>query len=354
MSNAIDWAFAERIAVSIAGREPFSRSYHYSSIAEDFEELTARAQGLVEAHTGWTSTAGAARARVVDRPGWVRANVASFQRMLRPLTDRLEEQVGAGLLAPVASRVAGAELGAMLGWMSTRVLGQYDMLVLDEEHPEHQDLVYYVGPNILSMEKRFAFAPREFRLWIALHEVTHRTQFTGVPWLRHHFLTLMGDLLGMVEPDPSRAFHAVGRVAESLRNGRNPLSDGVFALLASPHQRTVLDQVGGLMSLLEGHGDVTMDRAGADEIPSAERFGRVLRSRRSNVALPARWLQRLVGLEAKMAQYEQGERFIEAIETRGGPELLNRAFESAVSLPTLPEIRDPDVWLGRMRSAVPA
>lgn len=354
MSAVVDWGFAERVATTIARREPFSSSYHYAAMPDDFAELTARAQEMVERHTGWTSTAGPARAKVVDRAEWVRANIASFQRMLRPMTDRLEERVSVGPLAPVASRVAGGELGAMLGWMSTRVLGQYDMLVLDDEHPEQQDMVYYVGPNILALEKRFSFVPREFRLWIALHEVTHRTQFTGVPWLRHHFLSLIGDLLGMVEPDPSRLFHAIGRVAQDLRLGRNPLSDGIFSLLASPTQRVTLDRVGGLMSLLEGHGDVTMDRAGADEIASAERFGRVLRSRRAEASGPAKMLQKVVGLEAKLAQYEQGERFIEAVETAGGPALLNRAFASPESLPTLPEIRQPGAWLERMGLAVPA
>ena len=110
--------------------------------------------------------------------------------------------------------MAGAELGALLGWMSTRVLGQYDLLVIEDEHPEEQDLVYYVGPNVLGLEKRFAFPPREFRLWLALHEVTHRAQFTGVPWMREHFLGLVETTLSGLDPDPSRmlsALHAVGR-----------------------------------------------------------------------------------------------------------------------------------------------
>src|SRR5690606_611256 len=120
-----------------------------------------------------------------------------FQRLLRPLTERFETTVASGLVSPIAGRLAGAEVGAVLGWMSTRVLGQYDMLVLDDEEPEDQDIVYYVGPNILSLEKRYSFPPREFRLWIALHEVTHRTQFTGVPWLRPFFLEQVSQMLGM-------------------------------------------------------------------------------------------------------------------------------------------------------------
>jgi coenzyme F420 biosynthesis associated uncharacterized protein len=358
VSASVDWALAERVAGRISGQDPFAESYHADSLASDFEDLTTRAQAYVEAETGLRSSAGAARARVVDRGDWVRANLASYRRLLRPVLDRLEERMdraGPGLPGPAGElpgKVAGAELGALLGWMSTRVLGQYDLLVLEDEDPEDQDLVYYVGPNILALEKRHSFPPAEFRLWVALHEVTHRTQFTGVPWLRHHFLDLVTQLLDAADPDPARLFTAVGRIAEGLRTRTNPLEDGgVAALFATPEQRAVMDRVGGLMSLLEGHGDVTMDRAAADAVPSAPRFARVLRARRSEVNVAMRLLQRIIGLEAKLAQYEQGERFIEVVERRGGPQLLNRAFESPEQLPTLAEIREPQLWLARIERA---
>jgi len=347
LGTSIDWAIAERVAARIAGEEPFSASYHAHGMAAELTELTAIAQPRVESETGFRSMAGPARARVVDRLDWVRANLASYQRMLRPLLSRLEELEGPA--AEVSGKVAGAELGALLGWMSTRVLGQYDLLVLEDEDPEEQDLVYYVGPNILALEKRHSFPPREFRLWVALHEVTHRTQFTGVPWLRAHFLGLVNELIEETDTDPRRFFVAVGRIAEGVRTRSNPLDDGgIAALFASPAQRETMDKVGGLMSLLEGHGDVVMDRAATDLVPSAERFARVLRARRREMNLATRLLQRLIGLEAKLAQYEQGEAFIAAVEEQGGPTLLNRVFERPELLPTMVEIREPQRWLRRV------
>jgi coenzyme F420 biosynthesis associated uncharacterized protein len=352
VSSPIDWELAERIAARVGGREPFADSYHYDSLEPDFTELTAEAEELVAAATGLRSMEGPARARVTDRPGWVRANIASFQRLLRPLTDRLGDRLASGPIAPLARRATGAEVGALLGWMSTRVLGQYDMLIVEEEAQHEQDLVYYVGPNVLALEKRFAFPPREFRLWLALHEVTHRAQFTGIPWLRPHFLDLVDRTLAAVDPDPKRFVIALRRLAEGFRSGRNPLDDGgLVALLATPEQHDVLQQVGGLMSLLEGHGDVTMDRAGADRIPNADRFSRVLRQRRRNISGPARLLQKLIGLEAKINQYEQGERFIAEVEAAGGPELLEQAFAGPEWLPHLGEIREPQRWIDRARSA---
>lgn len=348
MSSAVDWRLAEKVAARVAGTEPFARSYHIRGMEEDFAVMTERAQAYVEAEVGFSSLAGDARAKVVDRRHWVRANLASYDRLLRPVLDRFDGRMG-GPFGSLGSKITAVELGALLGWMSTRVLGQYDLLVLEDENPEDQDIVYYVGPNILSLEKRHGFPPDEFRLWVALHEVTHRTQFTGVPWLREYFLEQVTGLISAADPDPRRLFTAIGRVAEGFRTHTNPLAEGgVAALFASDEQRAAMDRVAGLMSLLEGHGDVIMDRAAVDQVPSAERFARVLRARRTEMNLATKILQRLIGLEAKLAQYEMGERFIEAVEEVGGPELLNRCFERPENLPTMDEIKDPQLWLTRV------
>lgn len=351
MAEVVDWSLAEKVAVRSVGREPFSGSYHYASLAPDFAELTSQAEERVSEATGLHSLSGPARARVTDRAGWVRANLASFQRLLRPLTEKLGDRVSASPFAPVARRIAAMEVGLLLGWMSGRVLGQYDLLIVEDENPDDQDVVYYVGPNVLSLEKRFAFPPREFRFWLALHETTHRAQFTGVPWMRDHFLSLVEAVLGSIDPDPKRIFDALGRAAGDLRKGRNPLDDGgLAAVLATDEQRSAMDRMSGLMSLLEGHGDVTMDRAGADQIPSAERFNRVLRQRRQQGNPIIKFIQKLIGLEAKLKQYEQGEAFIEKVEAVGGPELLNRAWDAPENLPTIGEIREPERWIDRIQT----
>ncbi|MDQ1397966.1 MAG: hypothetical protein QOG64_3225, partial [Acidimicrobiaceae bacterium] len=354
IAEPVAWDLAHRVAVRVAGREPFADSYHYASLQPDFDELTAEAEELVAQATGLRSLSGPARARVTDRSGWVKANIASFRRLLRPVTDKLGPRLGTSPFASVARNLAGAEVGTLLGWMSTRVLGQYDLLLVEDEDPDEQDLVYYVGPNVLALEKRFSFPPREFRLWLALHEVTHRAQFTGIPWMRDHFRSLVEASLSGVDPDPKRFVEALGRAVEQVREGRNPLDDGgLVALLAGAEQYAVLQQVQGLMSLLEGHGDITMDRAGAGRIPNADRFSRVLRQRRQQRG-PTRILQKVIGLEAKMRQYEEGERFIEAVEEVGGPQLLERAWQGPEWLPAVTEIRNPDTWIARVRVAAPA
>ena len=352
MAEPVAWGLAEKVAVRVAGRDPFAASYHFDSLAPDFDELTTEAEGLVAEETGLVSLAGPARAKVTDRAGWVRANIASFRRLLAPLTDRLGERIEHNpLAANVTRNIAAVEVGTLLGWMSTRVLGQYDLLIAEDDDAEAQDHVYYVGPNVLALEKRFGFPPREFRLWLALHEVTHRAQFTGVPWLRDHYLGLVHQTLGEIDPDPKRMIDGLRRAVEQVRAGGNPLAEGgIAAIFATEQQRDALQQIGGMMSLLEGHGDVTMDRAAAERIPSAERFSRVLRQRRKQASPGAKLVQQLIGLSAKLEQYAQGEAFIDAVERAGGQPLLRRAWERPEHLPSVEEIREPQRWIERVRT----
>ena len=363
MNTLVDWELARRIAHRVADRRPLPPNYNHRSMERDFAAHTAVAEELVAAETGLISLNGPARGKVTTRAGWIDANIKSFQRLLKPLADRLAGDGGDGdggdtsntnkFSARMMQKFAALEVGAMLGWMSTRVLGQYDLLVIEnEEAPleeDGQDVVYYVAPNIAALEWRHGFPPDEFRLWIALHEVTHRAQFTGVAWLREHFLSLVDQSLNSVSTDPKAFGTAMSQIAAARREGRNPFAEGGIAVLvASPEQREVLDQIMGMMSLLEGHGDVTMDRAGADHLSEIPRFRRVISHRRSQVGPLARLMRQMMGIEAKMNQYAAGERFIAAVEEAGGTEFLDKAWEGPECLPSMAEIRDPSLWIDRV------
>ena len=356
--GAVSWETAERVAGWVASRTRTPAPYRPDLLQAEFAELTAQAEELVAASTGLRSAAGPARARVTDRAGWVHANVASFQRLLGPHLDRLDPTRLSGsnavlsrLAGPLASAgrtATGAQMGVVLGWLSTRVLGQYDLLIT-EEAAEEQDIVYFVGPNVVALERQHGFEPREFRLWLALHEVTHRCQFTAIPWMRDYFVSLVEEGIGSLEPDPARLAAALRRMTDQIRAGRNPLEDnGALGLVATPEQLEGLHRIQALMSLLEGHGDVTMDRAGAADIPSAAHFSAVLRQRRTQAHGLSKILQQLIGIEAKLRQYAEGERFITAVESVGGPALLNNAWRGPEWLPSLDEIRDPHLWIDRV------
>jgi coenzyme F420 biosynthesis associated uncharacterized protein len=352
----VDWDLAARVAAGALTLKQPPATYRSTALQSQFDELTARAEFLVSEATGLHSAHGAARARVTDRTEWAVANVRSMERLVGPALAKIQESgLGkkTGKSTLTAGRVmSGTQLGLMLAYMSTRVLGQYDLLIRDEE-PEDQDIVYYVGPNVVAMEERHGFVASQFRLWLALHEVTHRMQFTAVPWLRDHFVNLVGELLEPLQTDPSGLTDTLRRVMVEVRSGRNPLEEsGVIGMLATPDQRLALSKISGMMSLLEGHGDVTMDRAGAAEVPGAAIFSKVLHERRANARGFTKVMSRLLGLEAKMRQYAEGEQFVESVEAAGGPELLARVWRGPEWLPTLAEIRSPGEWVARAGGAL--
>ena len=298
---------------------------------------------LVSAATGLKLT-GAPVVGVISRNDWIDTNVRSFGALLEPLEKKLGESEGFG--SSLAAKVIGAELGAVLGFMSKRVLGQYE-LVLPTGDDGKGDTVLFVGANIMSMERQFEFRPSSFRFWVALHECAHRAQFTGVPWMREYFLSLVDRLVDSSKPEKRKLQRVASQLRTAVETGTDPLGDaGLVGLLASPEQRDVLDQVQALMSLLEGHGHVVMDRIGEREITDVARMSNVLKARRKDPKSAA--FMKLIGIEMKLKQYDNGAAFIKQIERDASWDALSMAWESPEALPTLAEIDDASLWLDRM------
>jgi coenzyme F420 biosynthesis associated uncharacterized protein len=345
--SPIDWRRAEQIAARISG--------HHADVSTtefvDFSHVIPTLEDQIESTTGLRSLAGPAVVAVIDRPAWIRANISSFQHLLAPVIDEWATKVPTkGLAARISGQVVGAELGALLGWMSTRVLGQYDLLV---GRNDDDDAVYMVGPNLAAMERRFGFDPAEFRTWVLLHELTHRAQFTGVPWMKQHFTGLVNTSVKLANPDPRRIAESIREAFSDRDRARQQVRDsGVFGLIASNEQRDVIQQIAGLMSLLEGHGDVTMSRAVSELVPSAARFSHVLQARRRRSNPLTRLVLRLTGIEGKLNQYAAGERFIAAIEGVGGSRSVDVCWRAPENIPSMEEIRNPQVWLDRMGALV--
>lgn len=342
--SRVRWSLASRVAARMAGSYPLEGTYHEALFARQAPELVARASGLVEEETRLRAP-GQPEVAVVTRRQWAESNIAVFSQLLAPAEAKLEER-GSALGKSLASRLVAAELGALLGILSRRVLGQYEM-VLPQADGGSADVVYFVGANVLWMERQHEFRPAQFRLWVALHECTHRLQFLGVPWMRNYFLSLVQDLVEAAAPEPGRMAKVAAELREAAAAGEPIIGEaGLMGLFASERQRDLIDRVQALMSLLEGHGHVIMDRIGARELPAQRRMSQVLRRRRQDPRTRAFF--RLVGLEMKMRQYELGERFVLDIERRAGWEALDIAWRGPEYLPTLPEIKEPGEWLERV------
>jgi coenzyme F420 biosynthesis associated uncharacterized protein len=344
-SSGLDWTLAERVAQRVAARLPTSGT---SPTTADITPLVADAARRVSDETGLVPPADP-DVRVVDRAEWIATSLAGFRQLLGPVIERMADRTPRRAQRAFG-RVGAVELGALTGWMSGRVLGQYDVLVAGDTGDA--DAVYLVGPNLAALEHRFGFDADQFRLWVVLHELTHRAQFRGVPWMRDHYLGLVGEVLQGVDTDPRHLLATIREAAGDRAAARQRLRDsGPAALLMPPAQREALERVSGLMSLLEGHGDVVMDRAGADVLPDAPRFSRVLRERRRQQNPAARVVQRLLGFEAKLNQYRAGEQFVAAVEAVAGERAIDACWAAPGNLPSAAEIRDPATWLARVGAA---
>ncbi|MFV2065795.1 MAG: zinc-dependent metalloprotease [Pirellulales bacterium] len=339
--STTEWDLTQRVASRFAGSYPLAGTYHEERYAEQAPEFVARAAELVTAETG-LSAAGQPTVDVVSRQQWVDVNIEAFERLLEPVARRLAKRSSSG--APL--RVMGAEIGVLLGLVSRRVLGQYE-LVLPTADGTYGDTVMFVGANVLAMERAHEFRPKDFRFWVALHECTHRAQFLGVPWLRDYFFSLVEELVSRSEPSGSQVQRVTAAMRAASESGTPVLDDtGVLGLLASDEQRVTIDRVQALMCLLEGHGHMVMDRIAARTIVSQQRMSNVLAARRSNPRVAA--LLRFIGIEMKLKQYSLGAAFIGHVERRAGWDQLTTAFESPQTLPTLDEINDPESWLARI------
>ncbi len=356
----LDWRIVEAVATRVAGPAYFETSATASELVTDFASATSYAELLVSDFARLYPQTGPARVLVISRSGWIRANIAIFRHYLSPVAARLGgvaspqsaplsiigEMVSSALstLRGAARTVISAEIGLVLGFLSKRVLGQYD-LVLPEDG---KDSVYYVGPNILNIERQFGFDRKAFRFWVALHETAHRAQFTGVPWLRDYFTGLVDELMAGSYLDPQAFAAALKRMAEAILRGKDPLGEvGLAGVFATEEQRQRMLRLQALMCLLEGHGNFVMDSIGERIIPKANHMSEMLRARRASNGLQ-RLIFRLLGIDTKLKQYELGERFVKTVFERGGQEALDAAWRDPANLPTLEEIEAPEHWLARV------
>jgi coenzyme F420 biosynthesis associated uncharacterized protein len=288
----------------------------------------------------------------VSRAEWAEVNVDSLANLLGPVVDRLGgrfEGAGpfAGALRGAASATVAAETGLVLGYMSQRVLGQYELSLLE---PERQPRLLFVAPNLAKAINDLDVEADSFLRWIVLHEVTHVLQFQGVPWLREHMGDLLRNYLATMEVRIERG--AAGGLpslpnfpdlVERFREG------GLMALVQTEEQRLIFDRIQAVMSVIEGYSEHVMDAVGEQVLPEYAGLRDAMERRRRSRSAPERVLQKLLGLDLKMRQYEIGKQFCDAVSNTHGIETLNRVWEAPEAIPTLAEIDDPEAWVARIR-----
>jgi coenzyme F420 biosynthesis associated uncharacterized protein len=341
----IDWILAEKIAGYIAG------SGDATAPAAALPELAIEAERRVTAYTGLEPARPLPPPEGIGRREWVQTNIKGMRGMLDPVLDRAGE--GLGPLRPAAQLALGVvvttEVGVVLGYLAQRVLGQYELVLLDETEPSAPPRLLFVLPNLGQAMRSFEAREEEFMTWVALHEVTHAVQFAGVPWLHGHVAGLVRELLRSAELRmdgerklrlPTRA--ELRRMATALRSG------DLISIVASPTERDTLNRVQAVMAVIEGHAEHVMDVVAPDLLPSLPQLRAALDRRRKSQSGLSRMVAKLMGLELKLRQYEQGKYFCDAIVRAAGPEALTVVFSNPEALPTLTELGEPSAWLRRV------
>ncbi|HEX7105754.1 MAG TPA: zinc-dependent metalloprotease [Acidothermaceae bacterium] len=360
----IDWDLAVATATRLAPRGPAVTREEAFAAVRQLRELAVEAEDHVTAFTGMKAPHPHEPATVVDRTGWVKGNIGGFQIVMAPLLDKLAAKrsgkVGGPVLTAVGSRVTGAQVGVLLAYLSGKVLGQYELFLPPANGRARLGRLSLVAPNIVAAEQQLAVDPRDFRLWVCVHEVTHRTQFTAVPWLRSHVQDEISAFLAASDLDPSamlERLRAVGDVArENLRrrSGEPTDKEPVLSLIEAvqtPEQREILNRLTAVMTLLEGHGEYVMNGVGPDVIPTVEEISRKFSERRRGQNPADRVVRKLFGLDMKARQYAEGAAFVRAVVDRVGMTAFNKVWTSPNTLPTKAEIADPAAWMSRVLRA---
>ncbi len=377
----VDWNLAVATATRLVRPGPEVSREEAAAVVAELRRHALAAEEHVRAFTGMRSSslsqAAATPVLVVDRPGWVRANVAGFRTVVQPLVEKLQARransAAAGVFGAVGEKATGIEVGALLAFLATKVLGQYETFAPAEpplEAPDSPAALFdkprlgpdgpgpgrllLVAPNIVHVERELDVDPSDFRLWVCLHEETHRTQFTAVPWLRDHIQSEVQAFLAETDVDPGalleRLRDAAGAFGGLPGGGRESASSGnLLEIVQSPAQREILGRLTAVMSLLEGHADVVMDGVGPAVVPTVAEIREKFQQRRDRGANRLDLLlRRLLGMDAKLRQYQDGAVFVRGVVDRVGMEGFNRVWTSPNTLPTKEEIHDPAAWVARV------
>lgn len=374
--EVIDWSTAQRVGELVAGSPPFG-----GVRASTVEPRAREFAGKVAAYSGLEVTGELPALELVDRSGWIAANLRTMRPMLAPLTESMRTSKGplAGPLRSMSGLLLGVQVGALAGMLSQRVLGQYDLALLDSS----------VAPRLLLLAPNLAQAARALRvdrdelvLWVSIHEITHAVQFAGAPWLREYLggllrelmeglhVTMNGGSSGTEEAngDARRSGVWSGSLpnlgAWASRLGGRDLDLGELRQMVERARRgellrltlgedrwALVERMQAAMSLIEGHAEHTMDAVGADALPSLPRLRAAMNHRRENRGLPWRVLERLLGLELKMRQYRLGKDFCDAVVAAGGTKALALAWSGPEALPSSAELEDPARWMARVAGA---
>lgn len=350
----IDWEKARSVGLRVSQWER-APIVDRAARSAQYQQLVAQSEPLVSSYMGTALAAPISRIQVHDRREWIEANMISFAQMFKPIEEYYlhssdgQSDLAAGL-ARVNAQVLGAQMGALIGFLARRVLGQYDLGLFSPD-PQVRGTLYFVEPNIARVQQQLGVDERDFRLWIALHEVSHVYQFEAFPWVRGYFNRLVSELMEQMLDQVATMAGGLPRLFERIARGETGGRSWI-ELLLSPQQQQQFDRIQSLMSLIEGYSTHLMNAIGAQLLPSYAQIEAKVQQRQVDRPLIEQIFNRITGMDLKLVQYQQGEAFVDAVVAARGIGFMNRVWASEANLPNMVEIRDPLAWVRRIEAVV--
>ncbi len=355
-TRLVDWDLAARIAIRTAGRSPALHAGARAQFEQQYTQLLSEIEGPISSYTGNHLSLGSIDVAVQDRADWIRANISNFRELLQPVEDFYREStIKARFGTPqpfqqAARMMLSSQVGILVGYLSRRVLGQYDIGLLGQQ-PLSAAKLYFVEPNLRQVEETLAVPPDELRRWIALHEATHAHEFELNPWVRtylndslkQYLRLLIDDMRG--RGDENTVLVIVNRFIANLRQGHNVIN----ALMSAP-QRELISRLQALMALAEGYSNHVMNNVGRQLLPHFQLIHERVEHRQRQRSQAEQLFLKITGLSLKMEQYKLGERFVDHVVRERDIAFVNRAWQTPETLPSEAEIRDPQRWIGRMEA----
>lgn len=346
----IDWLQARNVGV-VVSQSYLAPMIDRAARQEQYRQLVQRSEPLIAAYMGVSLPHPIERIYVFDRAEWIEANLSAFQSLFAPL-EELYDEISARqgvfglLIGQLNSQLLGMQMGALIGFLARRVLGQYDLGLLSPD-PDLRGALYFVEPNITRICAQLGLDGDDFRMWIALHETTHVFEFEAFPWVRDYFQDLLRQFIGRVNDQAAMLSVGIVRLIERLLQGQ-PIDRHWIELMLTPEQQAIFTRMQALMSVVEGYSNHIMNVIGGQLLPSYQQIEARVRQRQLRRPLIEEAFNRLTGMDLKLAQYQQGEAFIQAVVAARGARFANRIWEGPANLPTIEEIRAPQRWIARM------
>lgn len=348
-SGLIDWEQARQAALRLSQWEQApvdNRAFR----REQYARMVALSEPLIADYLGVRLPEPVSRIFVFDRREWLEANIVSFSQLFRPIEEMYEKNGGGRgalgvLMNDVSSKLLGVQIGGLLGYLAQRVLGQYDLSLLSAEATGGS--LYFVEPNIARVQQQLGLSDEDFRLWITLHEMTHAFEFEAYPWVRTYFRELLEQNFALVSGQMLSSGNSLIDMLMRLLQGIGSGQHWIETVL-TPEQRAVFDRIQALMSLIEGYGNHVMNAVGRRLLPSFNQIEQQIAQRQRQRTMLDQMVFRLTGLDLKLAQYQQGEAFVNAVVAARGVQFASRVWERPENMPSMDEIRNPGQWIVRM------